>query len=130
MRNLSPLIFLALLPLEGAFAAFIHHGRYNPLTQSLDLSVDYTGGCTQHTFKLKLIDCKKYEEPASNKSQVICEAKLLHDPHGDMCQDVVGQNLSFPAKNYDLDEGALIRIKAGQETNAVIMLPKSQTYLL
>lgn len=96
-------------------------GRYNHRTKSIDLDVEYGGGCFEHKFQLRMGDCRE-------SHPVQCSAVLIDETPNDQCARVSRRKLSFKLRTLGLDtdyySGGMIEIKGLQNSKAIVTLPK------
>ena len=85
-----------------SYAAQINSGQFNVKTQKVELNVSYSGGGSQHSFKLELAD---YECRESTPLQ--CDLNLVHST------DRPDTDLEFITKDLELDLPNKILAKVG-----------------
>ena len=108
MKKIS-VVFILMLFAFNANSASINSGGFNAETNKVELNVSYTGGCSQHTFKLELVKACKQTHPVQCKLNLnhstdkpeTCKANLNDDLELDLPNDMAGD---------DYYKGAIIRI--------------------
>ena len=106
-----------------SYAAQIISGQFNVKTQKVELNVSYSGGGSQHSFKLELADygCRE-------STPVQCDLNLVHFTS----QDRPDTDLGFITQDLELDlpdevlEGyfrAFLTILGDDDTSVSFQLP-------
>jgi hypothetical protein len=101
-------------------AAEIQSGRFNSVTNKVELTVSYGGGCSEHTFKLQL------SGGCAESYPVQCSLNLVHTTDKpDFCEALITEDLKLDLPAYMLTdeyfEGAYIRIL---NSNVRFQLPR------
>ena len=119
------LIFITFCCFYSSFASSegwlvnIEDGRFNPSTNSIELDVQYGGGCKEHIFKLKMGTCRE-------SYPVQCDAQLIDLVTDDFCDAIVMKTVSINLHDAGLDDGyydgALLEIHSAGNSNVLITL--------
>ncbi len=101
-------------------AAEIQSGRFNSVTNKVELTVNYGGGCSEHTFELQLAGGCAESYP------VQCSLNLVHTTDKpDFCEAMIIKDLQLDLPGSMLTdkyfEGAYIRIL---NSNVTFQLPR------
>jgi len=105
-----------------SFAAQINSGSFNARTQKVELNVTYGGGCSEHSFKLELINGCRESFP------VQCDLNLVHTADKpDFCEALISKNLELDLPNGMLNdsyfERAFLSIFSYGELGVIFQLP-------
>lgn len=103
-----------------AHAATIDSGRIDFAKGSILLEVSYGGGCERHDFSLDLSACREI-------SPVDCDAVLVEDTHGDICEMGMRETLEFSLHSLGLDKpyysNGTLTIKGDSGSEVTVRLP-------
>jgi len=105
----------------SASAAEIKGGRFNKAKNAIELDVAYGGGCTQHSFSLKI-------GSVLESYPVQCpDVELIEDAKGDNCDGYIQETILLPLKDFGLNRsyysGASLTIHGDYNTEVSITLP-------
>jgi hypothetical protein len=122
MKRMLALIFALSSP--AAFAAtqpLVSAAHYNSSTQSIEVTIAYSGGCEAHRFKLEMQTCLR-------SFPLHCLAKIVDvNSKPDLCEAFVKQTVSFDPVEYGLAGpqygGASLSISGANTTQATVQLP-------
>ncbi len=119
------ILLASLLFGSTTFAAQINSGSFNSETKKVELSVSYGGGCSTHSFELKLASGCMESYP------VQCSLLLVHTTDKpDMCEAYITKNLELdlPANmlNDNYFERAFLTITGAGQTRVSFQLPAQQ----
>ena len=96
-------------------------GRYNRRSKSIDLNVEYGGGCFKHQFQLRIGACRE-------SYPVQCDAVLIDLTPNDQCARMSRRKVSFKLDDVGLNtsyySGAKITIQGLDKSEVVITLPR------
>ncbi|UJR19475.1 hypothetical protein I4U23_022606 [Adineta vaga] len=106
--------------INGEKMPSIRAANYNDQTKSIDIDIQYGGGCKEHKFELKIGACLE-------SFPVQCGAKLIDLVEDDLCEALLLHRVSFGIETLGLNtnyySGATIRIKGDENTTATVILP-------
>lgn len=98
----------------------IKSGQFNSSTNTIDFIVQYSGGCKDHQFELKIGKCRE-------SFPVQCDAQLIDLVTDDFCKALIVENVSINLHDAGLDDsyyqGASLRIQNADNSNIIITLP-------
>ncbi|CAF0983713.1 unnamed protein product [Adineta ricciae] len=113
------MIVLCSSMINAQYMPFIRDARYNKQTKTIDIQVQYSGGCAEHEFQLKVGSCRE-------TYPVQCDAKLIDLTVNDYCDAIVSREVSISTQSIGLDDGyyagATIQIYGGANTKAKFVL--------
>ncbi|CAF1451670.1 unnamed protein product [Rotaria sordida] len=98
----------------------IQDGRYNSKTKTIELNVQYSGGCDEHKFQLKIGTCLE-------SYPVQCDAKLIDLTTNDYCKALIQRKVLIDLHEAGLDNsyytGASILIHGARDSKTRVILP-------
>lgn len=104
----------------GQIAPLIQGGRYNSKTESIDINIQYGGGCAEHEFQLQIGACRE-------TYPVQCDAKLIDLTTNDYCKALIYRKISIDIHKAGLHTsyytGASIQIHGAGTSKVLITLP-------
>ena len=96
-------------------------GRYNRRSKSIDLNVEYGGGCFKHQFQFRIGACRE-------SYPVQCDTVLIDLTPNDQCASMSRRKVSFKLDDVGLNtsyySGATITIQGLDKSEVVITLPR------
>lgn len=118
--NKSSLVLILALFSVSASAAEIRGGRVDAERGVIRLDVGYSGGCREHTFKLRLEECQE-------SAPVSCFATLVENANGDGCEAYITRTIELSLRSQGLSDsyfaGGSLQIKGDGGTSVVVYLP-------
>jgi len=98
----------------------IRDGRFNSSTDSIEIDVQYSGGCKEHKFELKISTCRE-------SYPVQCDAQLIDLVTDDFCKALIIETVSIKVHDAGLDDiyykGASLKIESADNPKVLIILP-------
>ncbi|UJR11211.1 hypothetical protein I4U23_015392 [Adineta vaga] len=120
-KSVVTVFLLCFSIINAEYMPFIKDARYNKQTKTIDINLQYSGGCAEHKFELKMGTCRE-------SYPVQCDAKLVDLTLDDYCDAIIGRQISINIQTVGLDTsyytGASIQISGGANTKATIVLPR------
>ncbi|CAF4728771.1 unnamed protein product [Rotaria sp. Silwood1] len=99
---------------------YIQDGRYNSKTKTIEINVQYGGGCAEHKFQLEVGTCLE-------SYPVQCDAKLIDLTTNDYCEAFIQRKVLIGLHEAGLDNnyytGASVLIHGARDSKALIVLP-------
>lgn len=117
------IFFLTVMALNPAWGSMvtIQDGIYNDETKAIELDVQYSGGCKEHTFHLEIGSCAESYPVQCNNIQLIDETE------GDHCRAILNKKVILTLKDTGLNNGyyngASLVIHGSDGSNVRITLP-------
>lgn len=98
-----------------AHAAQVEDARLNVDTQTIQIDVTYSGGCSEHNFEVKMRNCTR-------ANPMTCIAEVVDHTSDDQCRQIVQETIEVPAFEY-LGKAALADVVIVGDDGSAVRLP-------
>lgn len=121
MRYVLATVSLFLTIASSTYGANITDARVSLDNKTLEIDVNYGGGCKEHEFELDINECLE-------SSPVQCTAELLHNTNGDLCEAIIGKTLIFSFEELGLNNSyysnGTLTITGNQKSSVTVTMPE------